>query len=113
MTGLGLGKFLSMIGMCLSILLTIAISIVEIGHSPDTLSISQVPESLSLRQNTPKDIAKPVRPVEFRLWVAFPFVNLFIVLAVLLGVIYMKAYANGMSIALTCSLLIHLMLVWE
>lgn len=50
-------------------------------------------------RDSPFSIAKPVRPKEFSLWAAFPFINSFVILAVLLGVIFGKAHANGMSLA--------------
>jgi hypothetical protein len=73
-------------------------SIVEIdqGHVEDY--VGSQPIAPGVRLNT--DIAKPVRPSEFSLWVAVPFVNLFIILAVALGVIYLKAYANGTFLTL-------------
>jgi hypothetical protein len=51
---------------------------------------------LAQRQDTPKDIAKPVRPLEFRLVIAIPFVGLFILLAISLAVLFIKARPNGM-----------------
>jgi hypothetical protein len=70
-------------------------SLVEVHHHAVTdLGI----QGLSLPaqpRDSPSSIAKPVRPIEFSFWVAVPFVNLFLVLAVVLGVIYGKAYANG------------------
>jgi hypothetical protein len=51
---------------------------------------------LSQRQDTPKEIAKPVRPLEFRLFMAVPFVGLFILLAISLAVLFFKARPNGM-----------------
>jgi len=51
---------------------------------------------LSQRQDTPKEIAKPVRPLEFRLFMAIPFVGLFILLAISLAVLFIKARPNGM-----------------
>lgn len=51
------------------------------------------------RRDSPSSIAKPVRPVEFSLWVAFPFINLFVALAILLAVLYGKAHANGTSLS--------------
>ncbi|KAF1847953.1 uncharacterized protein K460DRAFT_363968 [Cucurbitaria berberidis CBS 394.84] len=72
--------------------------IVEVGLTTKTLSKNQSSTPFELRRKTPTAIAKPVRPVEFSLWVAFPLVNLFIVLAVALGVIYMKARVNGLPL---------------
>jgi uncharacterized protein (DUF2062 family) len=43
-----------------------------------------------------QDIAKPVRPVEFRSFVAVPFVTLHIVLAVALAVLFFQGRSNGM-----------------
>ena len=71
-------------------------SIIE--TSIDLEPASPLIQAPGLRQNTPTEIAKPVRPTEFSLWVAVPFINLFVILAIALGVIYMKAHANGTSI---------------
>lgn len=73
-------------------------SIVEVGPTIDAVLAAQRPITLSQRRTTPRDIAKPVRPVEFRLYVAIPFVTLFIALAVTLGVIYIKAQVNGLPL---------------
>lgn len=50
------------------------------------------------RREALSDIAKPVRPNEFSLHVAFPFVGLFIALAIVLAVIFAKARVQGMCI---------------
>jgi len=68
-------------------------SIIEIDQHGAVDYTDGHPVSLGIRRNT--DIAKPVRPREFSLWVAGPFVNLFIILAIALGVIYSKARVNG------------------
>jgi hypothetical protein len=73
-------------------------SIVEIDQCHVEDYVGNQPVAPGVRRNT--DIAKPVRPSEFSLWVAVPFVNLFIILAVALGVMYLKAYANGTLFAL-------------
>jgi hypothetical protein len=52
--------------------------------------------SLGPRRDSPSSIAKPVRPTEFSLWVALPFVSLFALLAIGLGIIFQKAQPNGM-----------------
>jgi hypothetical protein len=51
---------------------------------------------LGQRRDSPTSIAKPVRPTEFSMWMAFPFVTLFVTLAIALGVIYAKARYQGM-----------------
>jgi hypothetical protein len=68
-------------------------SIIEIDQHGAVNYTDNQPALLGVRQNT--DIAKPVRPLEFSLWVAGPFVNLFVILAIALGVIYAKAHVNG------------------
>jgi hypothetical protein len=50
---------------------------------------------LGQRRDSPTSIAKPVRPIEFSLWIAFPLVSLFVALAVVLGIIFAKARAKG------------------
>jgi hypothetical protein len=62
--------------------------------------------SVQQRRNSPSSIAKPVRPTEFSLWVALPFVGGFILLAIALGVLYDKAHANGTSERIVFSMLI-------
>jgi hypothetical protein len=68
-------------------------SIVEIDQNDAVDYTDSHPGSLGVRRNT--NIAKPVRPLEFSLWVAGPFINLFIILSIALGVIYAKANVNG------------------
>lgn len=80
--------------------------IIEVVHVDEMESASHLSETLGPRQSMPMDIAKPVRPLEFSLWTMFPSVNLFVILAIALGVIYKKAYANGTSpviLKLCCS----------
>lgn len=72
-------------------------SIIEIGTPTDAVLAAQQPVTMSQRRNTPRDIAKPVRPVEFRLWTALPFVGLFIALSISLAVLFITAQVNGMS----------------
>ncbi|KAH8731942.1 hypothetical protein GQ44DRAFT_735638 [Phaeosphaeriaceae sp. PMI808] len=50
------------------------------------------------RRDSPSSVAKPVRPVEFSLWMAVPFVNLFLILAIALGIVYGKARVNGLKL---------------
>jgi hypothetical protein len=73
-------------------LLTRLDSIVEIEQNHVIDYTGNQPMALG-RRNT--EIAKPVRPFEFSLWAAVPFVNLFVILAVALGVIHLKASVNG------------------
>jgi len=80
-------------------MLTRGDSIVEVGQATDTGS-----PLLGQRQDTAKEIAKPVRPKEFRLFMAIPFVGLFILLAVSLAVLFIKARANGKLIPVDISL---------
>jgi hypothetical protein len=75
---------------------------VNINHSLSEITSNDVTDAeagvispLGPRRDSPSSIAKPIRPVEFSLWVAFPFINLFILLAVVLGVVYGKAHTNG------------------
>lgn len=51
---------------------------------------------LCQKQFTQSSIAKPARPKEFSLWMALSFVTSFIVLAILLAVVYIKARIFGM-----------------
>jgi hypothetical protein len=48
------------------------------------------------RRDSPSSIAKPVRPVEFSLWMAFLLVSLFLTLVITLGIVFIKAQASGM-----------------
>jgi hypothetical protein len=48
------------------------------------------------RQDSPSSIAKPVRPVEFSLWMACLLVSLFLTLVVTLGIVFIKARTSGM-----------------
>jgi hypothetical protein len=68
-------------------------SIIEVDQGHVSGSAIDQPIALDARQNT--NIAEPVRPVEFRIWVAILFVTSFVALAISLGIIYMKAKANG------------------
>ncbi|KAH5582283.1 hypothetical protein HBI24_115040 [Parastagonospora nodorum] len=72
--------------------------ILEITPSAITYSETGFVSSTGQRRDSPSSIAKPVRPVEFSLWVAFPIINLFVALAILLGVLYGKAHANGLPL---------------
>jgi hypothetical protein len=54
--------------------------------------------------NTVREIAKPVRPKEFRLWTAVPFVGLFVALSIALAVIFVRAQANGLPLPSTIKL---------
>lgn len=67
-------------------------------HGPTTTSIS----ALTQRRNSPSSIAEPVRPIEFSMWIVFPLVTLFVLLAVALGVISSKAKKNGESLRDCC-----------
>ncbi|KAF2125447.1 hypothetical protein P153DRAFT_425843 [Dothidotthia symphoricarpi CBS 119687] len=78
--------------------------IIELDQAPDSDNESQVPTILSQRRDTLSDIAKPVRPVEFSLWVAFPVVSLFIGLAVLLVTVFVKARLQGLPLPSSSSI---------
>jgi hypothetical protein len=71
-------------------------------HGPAATSIS----ALTQRRNSPSSIAEPVRPIEFSMWIVFPLVTLFVLLAVALGVISSKAKKNGKSLRDCCDDLI-------
>jgi hypothetical protein len=70
-------------------------SIIEITHEIDVDPAIPATDTLGQRRHSPSSITEPVRPIEFTLWVAFPFVSLFVVLATLLGVLFAKAHFNG------------------
>jgi hypothetical protein len=70
-------------------------SITEVARSDFASTDDDLFERPDQRQTNPSSIAKPVRPVEFSLLVAIPFVNLFLLLAIMLGILYGKAYAQG------------------
>jgi hypothetical protein len=69
----------------------------EITQDIDIISEIETIDTVGQRRDSPGSIAKPVRPIELTLWVAFPFVSLFIVLAILLGVLFAKAEFDGTS----------------
>lgn len=54
--------------------------------------------------NTTREIAKPIRPKEFRLGTAVPFVGLFIALSAALAIIYVRAQGDGLPLPSTVSL---------
>ncbi|KAH4160234.1 hypothetical protein HBI80_083250 [Parastagonospora nodorum] len=54
--------------------------------------------TLGQHRDSPKSIAKPVRPKEFSLWMAFVLITFFSALVVALGVVYAKALANGLPV---------------
>ncbi|KAF2792711.1 hypothetical protein K505DRAFT_375878 [Melanomma pulvis-pyrius CBS 109.77] len=67
--------------------------IIEVNHAME----SEIP-LLGQCQKPPKEVAKPIRPVEFRLLIAIPFVGLFIALAILLAVLFTKARSSGLPL---------------
>lgn len=71
------------------------VSIVELDDAFEIIGSDQMPTLMNQRRNTPSDIAKPVRPTEFSLWVAFPLISLFIGLAIGLIVIFFQARMQG------------------
>jgi hypothetical protein len=74
----------------------IIVSLSDITHADITEYELGPISSLQQRRDSPSSIAKPVRPLEFSLWLAIPVTGLFLILAILLGVVYEKARANGM-----------------
>ncbi|KAF2626303.1 hypothetical protein BU25DRAFT_471860 [Macroventuria anomochaeta] len=69
-----------------------------ISSAADAIFTAQQPTTLSQRQNTSREIAKPVRPKEFSLWMSIPFVGLFIGLGIALAIIFAKAQVNGLPL---------------
>jgi hypothetical protein len=78
----------------------IHIRIIKLGQQPDVVSQIDNSGSLAPLRNTPTSIAKPVRPLEFTLPIAVPFVSLFMALAIVLGVLFAKAHMSGTSITI-------------
>lgn len=81
----------------LKIILTAFSSLLEVAYSEVVDFEDDIVDVVSPRRNSPTSIAKPVRPMEFSLWVASLFVSLFITLAVTLAIVFIKAHANGTS----------------
>ncbi|KAH7413801.1 hypothetical protein DE146DRAFT_7430 [Phaeosphaeria sp. MPI-PUGE-AT-0046c] len=79
-------------------------SVFEVRPSSLVAVEAQGFSSTNQRRNSPSSIAKPVRPLEFSLWVAIPFINLFVVLIVVLAILYRKAYTNGLPLPSTNSI---------
>jgi hypothetical protein len=69
--------------------------IFEISEGPEFIGNDNGLTSATQRRDTPTDIAKPVRPIEFSLWVAGPFVSVLIALAIVLTVLFAKAHMQG------------------
>lgn len=72
-----------------------------VGSAAAAIFDAQKATTPSQRQNTPRGIAKPVRPKEFRLWTGIPFVSLFITLSIALAIIFVKAKADGLPLPST------------
>ncbi|KAF2025483.1 hypothetical protein EK21DRAFT_103882 [Setomelanomma holmii] len=72
--------------------------LVEVSGSPALNGQIQAVSPLNRRQRTTTDIAKPVRPKEFSLWMAIPFVSLFITLTITLAVVFAKARSQGLPL---------------
>lgn len=53
---------------------------------------------------TARDIAEPVRPKEFRMWTAVPFVSLFFALSIALAILFVRARTNGLPLPSTIKL---------
>jgi hypothetical protein len=83
-----------MIEHCQNIL-TLVFSILEVAPSLDDLDSPQSPMLGQSRQDTPSNIAKPVRPVEFSIWTAIPLVSLFTTLVICLTIVFVKARVQG------------------
>jgi hypothetical protein len=77
--------------------------IVELGQSPEIIGNDDWPMPATQRHDTPTDIAKPVRPIEFSLWVAGPFITVLIALAISLAILFTKAHMHGT----TCSVILN------
>ncbi|CAI9628309.1 unnamed protein product [Alternaria burnsii] len=73
-------------------------TIVEVGPTTDSVLVAQQPITQAQRRSTTRNIAKPVRPIEFSLWTSIPFIGLFIGLAIALGVIFGKAKLDGLAL---------------
>ena len=73
-------------------MLTVGYRIVEMNQGQDNDS-----PLLHERQDSAlKEITNPARPKALRLFMAIPFVGLFIALATSLGILFIKARLNGM-----------------
>ncbi|CAE7185453.1 hypothetical protein HRS9139_07140 [Pyrenophora teres f. teres] len=72
--------------------------IIEYNQSLDALDNPVSTAAVLSRQNTLADIAKPVRPFEFSIWVAVLLVSLFTALVVTLAIIFAKAYVQGLPL---------------
>jgi hypothetical protein len=66
---------------------------VAAGEVPGALYTSKL-----IRSRSQQDIAKPVRPLEFRLFMAIPFILLHTALAITLGVLFIKNRPTGKNI---------------
>jgi hypothetical protein len=69
-----------------------------ISLATDGIISSQQSISPTQRLNTPRNIAKPVRPKEFSLWMSIPFVGLFVGLGITVAVIFAKAQRTGLPL---------------
>ncbi|CAO2647279.1 Nn.00g082010.m01.CDS01 [Neocucurbitaria sp. VM-36] len=72
--------------------------IVEVDTATSDLEDLQSPMLSHSRRETPSNIAKPIRPLEFSLWTASPLVCLFIALAICLALIFVKAEMQGLPL---------------
>ncbi|EMD67172.1 hypothetical protein COCSADRAFT_135871 [Bipolaris sorokiniana ND90Pr] len=75
-----------------------SIGLIELGHSPIVIGSTDQSSPPAQRRDKLTDIAKPVRPFEFSLWVAGPLVSVFIALVVVLTVIFAKARLQGLPL---------------
>ncbi|KAH7128103.1 hypothetical protein B0J11DRAFT_458434, partial [Dendryphion nanum] len=69
----------------------------KLGDDDSQARIVEVPTS-QVGCEVDGDIAKPTRPVEFRLFVAAPFVGLFVALAITLGILFYKSRPFGLPL---------------
>ncbi|KAJ4373703.1 hypothetical protein N0V86_007846 [Didymella sp. IMI 355093] len=60
--------------------------------------IEDAPQIAPARRDTLSEIAKPIRPTEFSLWVAGLVISLFLTLAIGLVIIFVKARAQGLPL---------------
>ncbi|KAF7568719.1 repeatdomain containing protein [Pyrenophora tritici-repentis] len=78
--------------------------IVEYAQSLDGLGDPIPTTTVPSRQNTSAEIAKPVRPSEFSIWMAFLLVSLFTALVVTLAILFAKAKLQGLPLPSSNSL---------
>ncbi|KAI4937671.1 hypothetical protein J4E85_000106 [Alternaria conjuncta] len=75
-----------------------SVGIIELDQSPEIIADENLPMPAAQHRDTPTDIAKPIRPTEFSLWVAGLFVSVLIALATGLVVLFAKARLQGLPL---------------